>query len=56
MVYLTDVSRVADMNAAYRESFPGALPARATIGPGLVSPTALVEIMVVASRDAKPVR
>ncbi len=46
-VFLTDLTNFAAMNAVYRESFPTAPPARATIGTGLVVGTGLVEIMVV---------
>lgn len=47
LVYLTDMGKFQDMNAAYRERFPQAPPARATIGVGLGG-DALVEIMFVA--------
>lgn len=49
-VYLTDLSQFAGMNAVYRESFPSAPPARATIGTKLVSRNALVEILMTAVR------
>ena len=49
-VYLTDLSQFAGMNAVYRESFPSAPPARATIGTKLVSRNALVEILMTAAR------
>jgi 2-iminobutanoate/2-iminopropanoate deaminase len=49
-VYLTDLSQFAGMNAVYRESFPTAPPARATIGTKLVSRNALVEILMTAVR------
>lgn len=47
LVYLTDMSKFQDMNAAYRERFPKDPPARATIGVGLGG-DALVEIMFTA--------
>lgn len=49
-VYMTDLTQFAAMNAVYRESFPNAPPARATIGTKLVSRNALVEIMMTAVR------
>jgi 2-iminobutanoate/2-iminopropanoate deaminase len=49
-VYLTDLSQFPGMNAVYRESFPSAPPARATIGTKLVSRNALVEILMTAAR------
>ena len=36
------------MNTAYREVFPKAFPARATVEAGLVAPDGLVEIMMTA--------
>src|SRR5207247_7838928 len=36
VVYLTDMSRFQDMNAAYREVFTKDFPARATVGTGLM--------------------
>lgn len=47
-VYLTDLSHFAAMNEVYREFFPSAPPARATIGTGLVSRNALVELVMTA--------
>jgi 2-iminobutanoate/2-iminopropanoate deaminase len=47
-VFLPDLSQFAAMNAVYREFFPSAPPARATIGTPLVVNTGLVEIMVTA--------
>lgn len=47
LVYLADMSKFQDMNAAYRERFPRNPPARATIGVGLGG-DALVEIMFTA--------
>ncbi len=49
-VYMTDLSQFATMNGVYRESFASAPPARATIGTRLVSPNALVEILMTAVR------
>jgi len=50
-VYLRDATRVGQMNGAYRQAVPTPFPARATIEAGLVSPTALVEIMMTARRN-----
>jgi 2-iminobutanoate/2-iminopropanoate deaminase len=47
LVYMPDMSKFQDMNAAYREVFKKDFPARATIGTGLGG-DALVEIMFVA--------
>ncbi len=49
-VYLTDLSHFAAMNAVYREFFPTAPPARATVGTGLVSRNGLVELVMTAVR------
>ena len=48
VVYLTDMSKFQDMNAAYREIFSKDFPARATVGTGLMGADANVEIMFVA--------
>lgn len=48
LVYLTDLSQFPQMNTPYREFFGRDFPARATVGAGLVSPGAVVEIMVTA--------
>src|SRR5204862_5080978 len=48
VVYLTDMSRFQDMNAAYREVFMKDFPARATVGTGLMGADAAVEIMFTA--------
>ena len=48
LVYLTDLSHFAAMNAEYRSFFGKDFPARATVGTGLVSPGGVVEIMVTA--------
>lgn len=52
MVYLADVRHFSIMNEVYKEMFPGAPPARTTAGTQLMSPDALVEIMMTAvARD-----
>ena len=48
LVYLTDLSKFAEMNAEYRTFFGKDFPARATVGSGLVAAGAVVEIMMVA--------
>ena len=48
VVYLPDMTRFQDMNAAYREAFTKDFPARATIGTGLMGADAAVEIMFTA--------
>jgi len=48
VVYLTDMSKFQDMNAAYREVFSKDFPARATVGTGLMGADANVEIMFTA--------
>jgi enamine deaminase RidA (YjgF/YER057c/UK114 family) len=48
IVYLTDMSKFPDMNAAYREIFSKDFPARATVGTGLMGADGLVEIMFTA--------
>ena len=48
LVYLTDLGKFAEMNTEYRAFFGKDFPARATVGTGLVSPGAVVEIMVTA--------
>ena len=40
MVYLPDLTKFNDMNASYREVFGKDFPARATVGAGLMAPTA----------------
>jgi len=47
LVYMPDMSKFQDMNAAYREVITKEFPARATIGAGLGG-DALVEIMLTA--------
>lgn len=51
LVYLTDLSKFQEMNAEYRPFFVKEFPARATVGTGLVSPGAVVEIMVTAVKQ-----
>jgi enamine deaminase RidA (YjgF/YER057c/UK114 family) len=48
IVYLPDMSKFPDMNAAYREVFTKDFPARATVGTGLMGADAAVEIMFTA--------
>jgi reactive intermediate/imine deaminase len=52
-VFLADPARFQDMNAVYRTYFPHDPPARATVHAGLTSPDYLVEITMVAVKDAK---
>jgi len=47
-VFLSDSRYYDQMNEAYREMIPTAPPARATVGTPLMSPDALVEIMMIA--------
>jgi 2-iminobutanoate/2-iminopropanoate deaminase len=49
MVFLSDIRHFAAMNEVYGEFFPGAPPARATVGAQLMSPDALVEIVMTAA-------
>ena len=48
-IYLTRASDFAAMNEVYREIFPDAPPARATVQSGLAGPEAVVEITFIAS-------
>jgi 2-iminobutanoate/2-iminopropanoate deaminase len=48
VVYLPDMTKFQDMNAAYRETFTKDFPARATVGTGLMGADAGVEIMFTA--------
>jgi aminoacrylate peracid reductase len=48
-IYLTSAADFAAMNEVYREFFPDAPPARATVQCGLAGPEAVVEITFVAS-------
>jgi len=51
VVYLPDMSKFQDMNAAYREIFVKDFPARATVGTGLMGADAGVEIMFTAVKS-----
>jgi reactive intermediate/imine deaminase len=48
VVFLPDMGRFQDMNAAYREAITKDFPARATVGTGLMGADAAVEIMMTA--------
>jgi reactive intermediate/imine deaminase len=50
VVYLPDLTKFNDMNAAYREMFGKDFPARATVGAGLMGADGLVEIMMTAAK------
>lgn len=50
MVYLSDIRHYQAMNDIYREMMPDPPPARATVGTQLMSPDALVEIMMLAEK------
>jgi len=49
-VYLADIRHYAAMNEVWAAAFPDSPPARATVGAALMSPEALVEVAVVATR------
>lgn len=49
-VYLADIRHYAAMNEVYAAAMPKPPPARATVGAPLMSPDALVEIVVIATR------
>jgi reactive intermediate/imine deaminase len=51
-IYLTDDTQFQAMNTAYRTYFPSSPPARATVKAGLTGPDYLVEITMVAVKDA----
>ncbi len=51
-VYLTDAGTFQAMNAAYRPFFASSPPARVTVTTGLTSPDYLIEIAMVAVKDA----
>ena len=51
LVYLTDLSKFAEMNTEYRSFFEKDFPARATVGTGLMSSGAVVEIMLTAVKQ-----
>lgn len=48
MVYISDIRHYQSMNEVYAEVVPSPKPSRATVGAELMSPDALVEIMMVA--------
>lgn len=48
MVYVSDIRHFQAMNEVYRELMPSPPPARATVGVQLMTPDALVEIMMTA--------
>jgi len=50
IVYLPDMSRFQDMNAAYAAVITKDFPARATVGAGMMAADGLVEIMFTAAR------
>jgi enamine deaminase RidA (YjgF/YER057c/UK114 family) len=50
VVFLPDMTKFQDMNAAYREVFTKDFPARATVGTGLMGADGMVEIMFIAVR------
>ena len=50
-VFMTDISKFSEMNAAYRKFFPSHPPARTTVGvASLAAPDALIEIECTAVR------
>jgi len=50
-VFMTDISKFSEMNAAYRQFFPKNPPARTTVGvAALAAPDALIEIECTAVR------
>jgi 2-iminobutanoate/2-iminopropanoate deaminase len=51
-VYLTDAANFQAMNSAYHSYFPSSPPARATLRTGLTSPDYLIEISMIAVKDA----
>lgn len=54
-VFLTDVSNFQPMNEAYRQYFPSAPPARATVKAGLAGSQYLVEMTMTASTATRQV-
>jgi len=50
-VFLSDVRYYNDMNEIYSQIMPEGFPARATVGTPLMSPSALVEIMMTAVEE-----
>ncbi|HEY3380238.1 MAG TPA: RidA family protein [Vicinamibacterales bacterium] len=51
-VYITDTALFQDMNTVYRTGFPANPPVRATVKTGLTAPQYLVEITMLAVKDA----
>ncbi len=52
-VFMTDISKFSEMNAAYRKFFPKNPPARTTVGvAALAAPDALIEIECTAVRPS----
>ena len=51
IVYLTDIRHFSAMNEVYRELIPSPRPSRTTVGSVLMSPDALVEIMMIADAE-----
>jgi aminoacrylate peracid reductase len=54
-VFITDTAQFQQMNAAYREFFPQAPPARATVKASLMNPQYLIEITFVAAKGRRAV-
>ena len=52
-IYLVDAADFAAMNGVYRQYFPGAAPARATVQAQLAGPEARVEMTFVATRAGR---
>jgi 2-iminobutanoate/2-iminopropanoate deaminase len=50
-IYVTDISKMAELNEVYRSYFSGTLPARATVEVSRLGATAEVEIEAVALCD-----
>lgn len=51
IVYLTDIRHFSAMNEVYKELIPSPRPSRTTVGTALMSPDALVEIMMIADAE-----
>jgi 2-iminobutanoate/2-iminopropanoate deaminase len=54
-VFLTDLADFQEMNRVYREQFPDAPPARATVGASLTAPPYRVEMTFIASAGPRRV-
>ena len=52
-MFLTDIRHFSAINEVYRELAPQPRPARTTVGTALMSPDALVEVMMVADVSGK---